>query len=128
MDVEHREKKEDPLEILRKSLVLSKISDKEYKERKKALDSTKIHESYLEFSEEFHILRLRLAYGEISLNEFWKIMGELCKPILKNLKEKEKEEKRKEKERKKEEKNMAKESKTISQTSEDKPKKHFWNR
>ena len=128
MDVEHREKKEDPLEILRKSLALGKISNKEYKESKLWLDKTSVFERSGPYSEEYYILRMRLAYGEIKLTDFWDRMTALTKEENNAKKAREKEEKQKRKQEEKNEKKMAKESKTISQTSEEKPKKHFWNR
>jgi hypothetical protein len=102
--------------VLQKSLALGHISPKEYKERKWWLDNTKIFESNSRYSEEYHILRMRLAYGEIKLNDFIKRREFLYKEEEKEKKEKEKEEKKRAKERKK------------LNESEGKPKKRlpFW--
>lgn len=88
---EYKEK-EDPLEILRKSLALGKVSSNTYKKNKKCLEQTTVRS--LKYSDEYHILRMRLAYGEIKLDDFWQRYNELIKEEKKEKKRIEKEEKK----------------------------------
>ena len=98
--------RENPQEILRKSLALGKISTKEYKSAKELLDGPSgILEHHGVFSEEYYILRMRLAYGEIKPMDFSLRLEELAKEETKIRKAREKDEKQKRKAEEKNEKN-----------------------
>ena len=87
--------REDPFDVLRKSLDYSKISSGEYKKRKKILENTNDLEQSEDYSEDYHILRMRLAYDEISTKDFEDRIDELVKEEEKMQKEKRRREKNK---------------------------------
>lgn len=90
--------REDPQEILRKSLALGKISSREYKEYKKYLEQSEgLEDCGGIFSEDYHILRMRLAYGEIKINDYLSRMNEFLDEEKKARKIREKESKQKKK-------------------------------